>query len=329
VSGGAEAPIEIAWSSPQECFPAKALAECLSAAKSIGGFAPTTPEEDKVLAEKAQEIGRRYDVSVPAKTLIAIRTMEAASAAQRSGVLAQRRANKIMAAYREGQPVVAIAGFLKLPPVAVLRQILIEQGHTAAEVKAMIRTPRTLPPDLHSQVEGIFEADLGSRTNAERIHEAATKFEEAVGARLRALGVGFATEQDSRQSGSMLTPDFLLDEPIVINGRRVHWIDAKNYPMYGGKLVAKGLEKQAQKYNGAFGPGAFVFSGGVVCGARIGAGLLLLDGSAIDSVGAPLTRLAPGGGGLEVVDSAGRGELRRLDRAQRFADELEDDAGFV
>jgi len=114
--------------------------------------------------------------------------------------------------------------------------------------------------------------------------------------------VRFLTEQDSRTSGNSLTPDFLLDTPVVINGQRVHWIDAKNYPMYGSKLVASSLAKQAQKYNKAFGPGAFVFSGGLVCGARISAGLLLLDGSG--SFGPPLADLTPGGRGVETLDGA-------------------------
>jgi hypothetical protein len=211
--------------------------------------------------------------------------MEAALAAQRAGVLAQRYGRKILESHRAGKSVIEIAQQRRLPPVAVLRQILIETGHNAADVRRMLQTPSTLPAPLSTQADKIFEADLGSRVNAERIQAAATAYEDALGARLHALGVEFTTERDARnspQQPNALTPDFLLTQPVIINGRVVYWIDAKNYPMYGGRLVAKGLIRQAQKYTEAFGPGAFVFSGGILCGASVPPALpLLLDGSAV------------------------------------------------
>jgi hypothetical protein len=142
-----------------------------------------------------------------------------------------------------------------------------------------------MPARLTKDVKIASESDLGSRANSLRIQSKATAFEEAVAWWLRDMGVEFLTEKDLRSKGgssTLLTPDFLLESPIVINGRKIHWIDAKNYPMWGSRLVAKGLSKQAEKYTRAFGPGAMVFNGGVMCGASIdagGASPMVLDGS--------------------------------------------------
>lgn len=288
-TGGASQPdgVRIEWAAPQECYPAAAIAECLAAARGLAGFGPVSPEERETLAAAASKIGKKHSVNIGVDALVSMRTMEAALASQRAGVLAQRHGDKILAKHRAGVPILEIAKHWRLPPVATLRQVLIELGNSAADVRRLLQEPSSLPGALSSQAAAVFEADLGSRENSDRIQAAATAYEEELGARLRGLGVEFATERDIRagwnKPGAVqntLTPDFLLTRPITINGKAVHWIDAKNYPMYGSRLVAKGLSRQAQKYTEAFGPGAFVFSGGVLCGARVPpASPLLLDGS--------------------------------------------------
>jgi hypothetical protein len=179
----------------------------------------------------------------------------------------------MLAASRAGEPVVAIAERLRVPPVAALRQILLELGHSAAAVRAMIADSAQMPPRLAREAPAVFEADLGSRLNAIRARARSQAYEDALGRHLRRLGLRFQTEDDLRRahrtSGPLLTPDYLLDEPVLIDGSPVHWIDAKDYPMYGSRLVARSLASQAAKYTAAFGPGAMVFSGGVMCDARV------------------------------------------------------------
>ena len=153
----------------------------------------------------------------------------------------------------------------------------------------MIADPTQLPARLAREAQAIFEADLGSRLNADKIRARSQAYEDALGAHLRRLGLEFQTEDDLRRAheasdgqSPLLTPDFLLSAPVRIDGKTVHWIDAKDYPMYGSRLVARSLASQAAKYTGAFGPGAMVFSGGLMCDVRVSAGLaspLLLDGS--------------------------------------------------
>jgi hypothetical protein len=267
------------------CLPREAVAACLRAARAVPGFGPVTDGERWALAEEAKRISAAHRVTVRADQLIAIRTMEASLAARTSGVRAQRAGEEIAAAVRQGESILAIAERLRLPPVAVLRQALLEEGHTADAVRRMLADPTSMPAGLAAQAPAVFAADLGSRPNADRIRAESQAYEDALTAHLRALGLKLRTEEDLRSAGSGPTPDALLDEPVRIEGRLVHWFDAKNYPMYGSRLVAKGNAKQARKYAEAFGPGAFVFSGGVMCGAQAGKNedALFLDGSHVRS----------------------------------------------
>jgi len=213
--------------------------------------------------------------------LISMRTMEAALMSQRCGVRAQQLGDELAAGYRSGSPVLFLAAKHDLPPQAVLKQILLENGHNESEVRAMIREPSTLPSDLVSQAGSIAEADLGSKLNADRIKQASEDFELRMGAFLDRSGVGFKTESELRRLETKAIPDFLLNEPVSIHGKPVRWIDVKNYPEYGSRLVTKSLIKQAKKYYGLFGPGAFVFSGGIKCGSLSVPHTIILDGSFI------------------------------------------------
>lgn len=294
--------IEVAWDGPAACYPPKMVAECVKAAKAAkaaGGFGPVTPGEHATLAAEAVRIGKKHGVPISADKLIAIRNMEVALAARFSGLKAQRHGEAIAKEYAAGDPVLAIAARHKIAPLAVLRQILVEEGYGEAKIRAMVANPETLPPRLAAEAAAVFESDLGSRLNADRIKAKSQAYEDAVGAYLKGRGLEFKTENDLRaeheaatraqqEPAPLLTPDFLFTRPVAIGGRRVVWLDAKDYPLYGGKLVASSLARQAEKYTARFGPGAMVFSGGLMCGAGVmpkSAGMgptpLLLDGSHI------------------------------------------------
>ena len=292
-AGPKAGPVSIRWDGPSKCYPRELIAECVQYVHKMPGFGPVTGKERAALAIKAAQLGQKYRVAVRPDQLVAIRRMEVGLAARRSGVLALRHGEAIAAASRAGRPVLSIAAQYRLPPVTVLRQILLEEGYSSQEVRDAIAAPDTLPPQLAAEAPAIFEADIGSRLNAERIRAEAQEYEDAVGDHLRALGLDFETENDLRARAPPppelppLTPDFLFRSPVIIDGRPVYWLDAKAYPLYGSKLVAASLAKQAKKYLARFGPGAMVFGGGLMCGAQVSSDpgeksrLLLLDGSHI------------------------------------------------
>lgn len=315
-SGGGPGPA--AWDGPAACFPKAMVESCtrLVHDSAKGRFGPAGPGEVEHLTREAARLSRKYNTPLSARQLLSMRDLEVVLAAQTGGARALRHGPAMLAASRGGEPVVAIAERFRVPPTAALRQILLELGHSAAEVRSLVANPAQLPAGLAREAGAIAEADLGSRLNSERTRVRSQAYEDALGAHLRErLGLRFRTEADLRLApdprGPHLTPDFLLCEPARINGRAVHWVDAKDYPMYGNRLVARGLTRQAAKYTAAFGPGAMVFSAGVMCGAQVGpAGAknepLILDGSHVGGArpGAPPSAAARSSAGTTGSDGS-------------------------
>jgi hypothetical protein len=219
--------------------------------------------------------------------LLALRNMEVTGEIQRCGVRAMRHGEEILAAHKRAEPVLTTAARLGLPPTVVLRQLLVESGHSAAKAKALVADPSSLPEKLRAELPAILEADRSSRVHGPRIRARSQAFEDAVGAHLQSLGVAYRTEEALRREHAeagpeappLLTPDFLLEAPAVIEGREVHWLDAKNYPAVDDPVTARSTARQVDKYTAAFGPGALVFSGGVMCGGQLASRVLYLDGT--------------------------------------------------
>lgn len=98
----------------------------------------------------------------------------------------------------------------------------------------------------------------------------AQQFENILEKALDALDLAFETEDDLKKKGERLTPDILFPEPVwfVVSNHEVQirWIDAKNMMFFGKRagFMCKKMTQQANKYVASFGPGAFVFSNGLL-----------------------------------------------------------------
>jgi hypothetical protein len=91
-------------------------------------------------------------------------------------------------------------------------------------------------------------------------------WEEALYTYLEEQDIKYTTEDDMRQAGSRITPDCLLLDDCVINGKNVRWIDAKNSYASGLREnwhFAKKLKQQIAKYENEYGAsGAVIFKHG-------------------------------------------------------------------
>lgn len=276
----------------------------LAAAKSVGGFGPAGPEGRAALAAAGARLG------APEGELEKARTMTVALAARRAGARALREGPALRAALARGEPLARVAKERGLPPLAALRAALLEGGAPGAAVRRAVAAAAEgdaagaaaavpgAPPAVWGQVPAAAAADLGSRGHNERVRKASLAFEAAVARQLRAGGHAFLTEAEARAAAAAagrpppaLTPDFLLSPPArAPGGEAVHWVDAKNFPHYAaGGPGSQKITEQAAKYCAAFGPGAFVFSGGLLCAGGVRPpGVVLLDGSALPGAAAAL-----------------------------------------
>lgn len=240
--------------------PAAVRGATAAALRDVPGFGPAGRNHPRI-----RDIATRFGLAPGA--VASLRTMELSRLAGPASHRARsdpRLGREFSAARRAGpEALVAAAQRARVPPMAALR-VAGDGQPTAAELAV------------------VGAADIGSRIAGEATRARATAFEHEVGAVLRAQHIEFRTEDDIRAAATAagapppaLTPDFLIDgrrgadgtlSPVTFRGQPLRWVDAKNYPGTGHRLTAAKLVTTAAKYHAAFGPGAFVFAGGIARG---------------------------------------------------------------
>ncbi len=122
--------------------------------------------------------------------------------------------------------------------------------------------------------------DPGSAESNQATRNKSLAFEAVLEEAVRAAGIEFETEESRREAWNalprprphLLTPDivvpggFLLDAGDGGGPRTVYWLDAKNMFGVATAFITAKAKKTVKAYCDAFGPGALVYSGGVVAG---------------------------------------------------------------
>lgn len=262
-------------------FPAASIDDLIDKINKFHTFAPLNAEEKKHLEKSVAEVNKAHKTNFTMDDGISIRDI----------VVSQRIANhigkvieqndKIVEASNGGKTALEIATEMKLPPLAVAKQILLAQNNgDMKKVNEMLHDRELLPSDMLAQIEEASSADHGGRENMQAILDKSAQYENKVAKLLSKAKIDYKTESqlkeeqtsDSRFGRPVATPDFFFKNPIKLNGNLINWIDAKNFPLFtSDKLtdgehlpkIIKGMNRQALKYNKNFGRGAFVFAGGV------------------------------------------------------------------
>ena len=163
------------------------------------------------------------------------------------------------------------------PPMAIARQFLLLK-HGKSQVKRLLKNISEIPDEkLRNEIKFIEDnkLDIYVTTNQDVSQEYAALYEKRLGEFLTSHGVAFRTqeelseEQSSEHGRPINTPDFLIQGNLSINGKEIHWIDAKNYYGSNSWKVKYSIKKQTQKYIDEWGSGAVIFSLGFTEGLRI------------------------------------------------------------
>lgn len=112
----------------------------------------------------------------------------------------------------------------------------------------------------------------------------ADEFEHVVFNFFKKHGVNVKDEEDLKKEQiqkygrPIWTVDlWFADNPVKINGKKIHWIECKNYMYTDVRLFQKSVVKQVTKYHEQWGDGAIVFSHGYTMPLNV-PGVMLLDG---------------------------------------------------
>lgn len=178
-------------------------------------------------------------------------------------------------------PVTDVATNLNIPLLVVLRRAFTLNGMSHNNVHNVLNGTIDPPSGLKEATVIALKNDINSTPNMKEIQHHAEEFEREVEKQLVKLGVRFLNENALRDINYMFTPDFLIgnDESLQINGNPINWIEVKNYPgvEIPGSFISKKIQQQAAKYTKHYGPGAFVFNGGIAEGFDLKTPVMLLD----------------------------------------------------
>ena len=170
------------------------------------------------------------------------------------------RAPMFVRSWQKGNSILQIAKKNDYPPVLIASILLREMGYTKRAIANLYKNPS--PEDdmrLHREIKEVQGVDyLFSYKAHEMQTERGVLGEAIIGKWLDSKEIGFLTENDLRKRGDAKTPDFLLKQPMNIEGCEVSWIESK--ALFGDeKEHERYLKKQFGAYEKNYGHGMVVY----------------------------------------------------------------------
>jgi len=153
-------------------------------------------------------------------------------------------------------------------PVSLFRAILKEKySLDKQQLKILLHQPNIhLNPKMLKEFKIAKENDIINGANNKEMLEKSQEYENKIGKFLDKHNIDYKTQEELTEEQkknigyAVNTPDFLLTNTVIINGKQVNWIEVKDF--YGAYHwnIKKKIQKQINKYITAYGSGALVFS---------------------------------------------------------------------
>jgi hypothetical protein len=147
-------------------------------------------------------------------------------------------------------------------PMSIMRLIIKEQY---PEIKLNKNNINDLKKYDSEQVKLAESNDMVSNLDQGDQQLKSEKYEEKVAHFLDSKDIKYVTqesiveEQKKTKGYAYATPDFLLNEKIIINDNEVKWLEVKNFYGTNSKFTKKKIQKQVNKYYKKWGFGCLIF----------------------------------------------------------------------
>ncbi len=201
------------------------------------------------------EVHRRF--KVPENTLLAILTQK--KVRKTKSIFHRIDRKEIKKRWDSGESILSISNSLDFSPVLTASMLL---NLTKRELRKILEKPEEIKDDrLRGEIKEALENDFVYSPAAHRDEIAKAKIgEDAIRKWLLAKGIIFVAEKESKNKK---TPDFLLSEPMDLEGRKIYWIDSK--AAFGDEIEHRRcIKKQFSHYLETFGSGMVVYWYGFV-----------------------------------------------------------------
>jgi hypothetical protein len=152
-----------------------------------------------------------------------------------------------------------------LSPMTIIRYVFDKIYHK--KLKELILSKKLTNYDLE-QFNLASQSDIYVTLEQVEQSDQSIKFEKLIEEFLLKNKIDYKTqeqlteEQIIKFGKAINTPDFLITSELIINSKKINWIDAKNF--YGSNIefIVSKIKKQIKKYLESYGSGCLIFNHG-------------------------------------------------------------------
>ncbi len=193
----------------------------------------------------------------------------------------RQKTGRMLKEWRRGESLMDLAEKYRFPPILTAMFIFQEDGASKKEFWEYVNDPDSLNSVTASELKEVTENDLVySPAGNEKQRQRGLWGEELLQNWLNDQGIGYRTENDIRGEFGK-TPDCLLNEPMMFEGKKIFWIESK--ASFGDNTEFKfNSRKQLIPYTEIFGPGVVVYWIGCLDDLECPEGVMLEDISILD-----------------------------------------------
>ncbi|MDR2866636.1 MAG: C15orf41 family protein [Methanomassiliicoccaceae archaeon] len=191
--------------------------------------------------------------------LISIFTQKMTREVKKRFYVVKQNTGRMLKDWKRGHTLLQIAERWKFPPILTAMFIFMEDGASRKEFWGYINEPDSLQSkDVRDEVKEVRKADLVySPEGNEMQRQRGLWGESLLHQWLDGQGIKYRTEEDLRGVYEK-TPDALLDEPMMYNGKKIYWVESK--ASFGDNTEFRyNSKKQLIPYTNLFGPGVVVY----------------------------------------------------------------------
>lgn len=173
--------------------------------------------------------------------------------------IVKQNAPRILRDWRKGKSLMELSEQWRFAPILTSMLIFLEDGASKKEFWEYVRDPDSLgDPAVAQEMRDVVAADIVYSPEANEGHRKRGIWGETLLQDwLDEQSIGYRTECDLRGTHEK-TPDCLLDEPMIWEGKEIHWIESK--ATFGDNTEFRfNSRKQLIPYTGLFGPGVVVY----------------------------------------------------------------------
>jgi len=172
----------------------------------------------------------------------------------------KERSPSLLREWKKGRTLMEISDKYHFPPILIAMLIFQEDGAGKKQFWEFVRSPELLESkQTAEEIREVIKADLVYSPDAnERHKERGLWGEGLLQGWLNDQNIKYRTECDLRGGEGCKTPDCLLDEPMLYDGKKICWIESK--ASFGDNVEFRyNSRKQLNPYTQLFGPGLVIY----------------------------------------------------------------------